>query len=217
MRNYHVIGAMNRGGVSEIFRAVDLIDGRCVAIKRLLHVEETHLNEPLTEAMQREIRALSQLRHPSIVRLFKSGSDEQGPFLVLEMIEGESLEKVISEGALTYPDFFEIASQTLGALAAAEELRLLHRDLKPGNIMVTVNDAGQLVAKILDFGMSKFLDRPSSQTIDQGGNIIASVDYVAPEQIELQPLDPRADLLFLSQPDISVPRRLTFDNDREPP
>lgn len=194
---YQITGTLGKGGVSEIFRAVDLESGREVAIKRLLPLSETRLNEPQATGLHREALALSQLRHPNVVSLLEFGEDVDGPYAVLELIEGESLTDVIEGGALTYPDFLLVATQALRALAAAEEIRLLHRDLKPGNIMLTVDDSGYLVTKILDFGVSKFQSRPSMQTVDIKGSIIGSVDYVSPEQLDLQPLDSRADLYSL--------------------
>ncbi len=191
---YQITGTLGKGGVSEVFRALDLETGKEVAIKRLLPLNETNLNEPQANGLHREALALTQLRHPNVVGLYEFGEDENGPFAILELIEGESLYDVINDGALTYPDFLDVASQMLSALAAADQIRLLHRDLKPGNIMLCVDETGHLKAKILDFGVSKFLSRPSMQTVDHKGSILGSVDYIAPEQLDLQPLDPRADL-----------------------
>lgn len=191
---YQITDSLGKGGVSEVFRALDLETGKEVAIKRLLPLDETRLNEPQVNGLHREALALSQLKHPNIVHLHEFGEDADGPFAILELIEGESLHTVIHDGALTYPDFLEVASQLLSALAAAEEIRLLHRDLKPGNVMLCVDEYGSLRAKILDFGVSKFLSQPSQQTVDHKGAILGSVDYIAPEQLDLQPLDPRADL-----------------------
>lgn len=191
---YQITGPLGKGGVSEVFRAIDLHSNEEVAVKRLLPLRETRLNEPQRNALEREILALSRLKHPHVVRLLEFGEDAEGPFAVLELIDGESLYDVIQEGTLTYPDFLDVATQTLSALAAADTIRLLHRDLKPGNIMLGVNRDGGFEAKILDFGVSKLLDRPSLQTVDHKGSIIGSVDYVSPEQLELQPLDARADL-----------------------
>lgn len=194
---YQITGTLGKGGVCEVFRAIELNRKEEVAIKRLLPLNETRLNEPQANGLRREIMALTQLKHPNVIRLLEYGEDEEGPFAVLELIEGESLYDVIQEGALTYPDFLDVATQTLSALCAADEVRLLHRDLKPGNIMLSMNEAGRLEAKILDFGGSKLLDRPSLQTVDHKGSIIGSVDYIAPEQLDLQPLDPRTDLYSL--------------------
>jgi len=194
LNRYEITGTLGKGGVCEVFRARDLHRDREVAIKRLLPLSETRLNEPQANGLLREVMALSQLKHPNVVRLLEYAEDDDGPFAVLELIDGESLYDVIHEGALTYPDFLTIATQLLSALAAADEIRLLHRDLKPGNIMLGMSDDGHLESKILDFGVSKLLDRPSLQTVDHKGAIIGSVDYIAPEQLDLQPLDARADL-----------------------
>lgn len=194
---FEIGDSLGKGGVSEVFRAFDHERGQEVAIKRLLPLSETNLNEPQCNGLEREIHALSQLKHRNIVELYEAGEDEEGSFAVLEFIDGESLHDVIHEGALTYPDFYEVATQLLEALAAAEEVRLLHRDLKPGNIMLQVDEDGQLQAKLLDFGVSKFLNQPQLQTVDLKGSIVGTVDYISPEQLELQPLDPRSDLYSL--------------------
>lgn len=191
---YQIIESIGKGGVSEIYRAYDNELNREVAIKRLLPLERTRLNEPQAYGLDREVQALTRLRHPNVVSLFEFGEDRKGPFVVLELIEGTTLQEVILEGALSYPDFLDVARQVLEAMIAAHDMDLLHRDLKPGNIMLAQTTEGDLQVKILDFGVSKFQKQPSTQTVDISGAVIGSADYIAPEQVEQKPIDHRADL-----------------------
>lgn len=195
MRNrYQRIETIGRGGISEIYRAYDTELDREVAIKRLLPLDHTRLNEPQVQGLNREIQALTRLRHPNVVSLLEFGQDRDGPFAVLELIEGETLQTIIEEGALSYEDFLEVATQMLSALIVAHDMDLLHRDLKPANIMLSFPPCGSLQVKLLDFGVSRFQKVPRPQTVDVGGAVIGSADYIAPEQVEQRPMDHRSDL-----------------------
>ncbi len=194
---YEIKERVGRGGIGAVYRAHDHILGRDVAIKRLLPIEQTHLNELDKSSLSREAAALAKLQHPNIVTVFSFEEDDEGPFVVMEFIGGETLKEVISKGALTFPDFDRLVEQMLDALVTAHELNLLHRDIKPGNIMLHWLTTGKFQAKILDFGLAKFSQTPSLQTLDQTGSFLGSIDYIAPEQIELKPLDPRTDLYSL--------------------
>ncbi|MDF1811315.1 MAG: serine/threonine-protein kinase [Verrucomicrobiales bacterium] len=194
---YEIKGRLGRGGVGAVYQAFDSHLGRDVAIKRLLPVEDTRLNDSAEESLQSEAKALASLSHPNIVTIFEFGEDEQGPFVVFELIEGDTLKDVISAGALSGSDFYAVADQMLDALVAAQKMNLLHRDIKPANIMLSWLPSGKFQIKILDFGLSKFAQEPSTQTLDQKGSFLGSIDYIAPEQIELLPLDQRTDLYSL--------------------
>ena len=194
---YELRGRIGRGGMSAVFRAYDTVMGRDVAIKRLLPVEETNLNENAGNLIEREAAALARFQHPNIVTIYAMEEDKDGPFVVMEMIEGEDLHAVMDEGALSWEDFKDVAPQCLEPLIAASELNLLHRDLKPGNIMLTTTPSERFLVKILDFGLAKFSQQPSLQTLDQKGSFLGSIDYIAPEQLELKPLDQRTDLYSL--------------------
>lgn len=194
---YQIKGRIGRGGIGAIYRAYDSILKRDVAIKRLLPLEETNLNESAENTLNREAEALSRLQHPNVITLFAFEEDEEGPFVVMEYIEGDTLKDTIDNGALSYEDFQVVANQCLDPLITAQELGLLHRDIKPANIMLQWLSSGSFQVKILDFGLAKFSQTPSLQTLDQTGSFLGSIEYLAPEQLELKPLDPRTDIYSL--------------------
>jgi serine/threonine protein kinase len=194
---YQIKGRIGRGGIGAIYRAYDSILKRDVAIKRLLPLEETNLNESAENTLNREAEALSRLQHPNVITLFAFEEDEEGPFVVMEYIEGDTLKDTIDNGALSYEDFQIVANQCLDPLITAQELGLLHRDIKPANIMLQWLSSGSFQVKILDFGLAKFSQTPSLQTLDQTGSFLGSIEYLAPEQLELKPLDPRTDIYSL--------------------
>lgn len=183
--------------MSAVYRAYDTVMGRDVALKRLLPVEETNLNESAGEALSREAAALARFSHPNVVTVFAFEEDAEGPYVVMELVEGEDLHAIMKSGALSWDDFRDVAAQCLDPLVAAAELNLLHRDIKPGNLMLTVTASGRFLVKLLDFGLSKFSQQPSLQTLDQRGTFLGSIDFIAPEQLELRPLDQRTDLYSL--------------------
>lgn len=194
---YQIKGRIGRGGIGAIYLAYDTVLKRDVAIKRLLPLEETNLNESAENTLTREAEALSRLQHPNVITLFAFEEDEEGPFVVMEYIEGDTLKDTIDNGALSYEDFKIVANQCLDPLITARELGLLHRDIKPANIMLQWLSSGSFQVKVLDFGLAKFSQAPSLQTLDQTGSFLGSIEYLAPEQLELKPLDQRTDLYSL--------------------
>lgn len=194
---YQILERIGRGGMSAVYRARDTLMGRDVAIKRLLPIEETRLNDADVAAISREAEALSRFQHPNVITIYALEEDREGPYFVMELVTGEDLHEIIREGALSWPDFRDVAPQCLDPLVVAGGLNLLHRDIKPGNLMLTRTGSGRFVVKLLDFGLAKFSQQPSLQTLDQSGSFLGSIDYIAPEQLELQPLDQRTDLYSL--------------------
>lgn len=189
---YQIKEKIGQGGVGEVYIALDTQLQREVALKRIKASGSEGEDDALKEA-----KVLSALQHPNILTVFDVGKDEHGTFVISELLRGETLEKVVERGVLTEEDFSQLAQQALEGLIAAQALNLVHRDLKPGNLMVVWHASGRFQVKILDFGLAKFSQHASHQTEDHESGILGSIYYMAPEQFERQPLDGRTDLYAL--------------------
>ncbi len=193
---YEIRRKLGQGGVGAVYEGFDHQLRRRVAVKRLLETEETRA-ENAVEELLKECHSLSALNSPNIVQLFDFGEDRDGPFVVMELLEGETLDTLINRAPFTEEDFTDLAEQSLEGLITAHEAHLLHRDIKPCNFMVTWLPSGRMQLKILDFGLAKFSLEPSKQTIAHGNSLIGSIYFMAPEQFEQSPLDHRTDLYAL--------------------
>jgi serine/threonine protein kinase len=192
---YEIKGKIGQGGLGAVYRAHDIRMNREVAIKRILtNSEDSSNTQEATRQLVQEAGALASLQHPNIVTVYDVGTDEDGPFVVMELLTGDTVEDLIAKGSFTWLDFRQLAMQTLEALIAAQELHLVHRDLKPGNIMLTWLPSGKFQVKIVDFGLAKLSAKPSLQTIDQSDGVFGSIYFMAPEQFERVPIDLKADL-----------------------
>ena len=171
-----------------VYQAWDTRLQRNVAVKRL----EPPLNEdPRTRArFDREGRALAQLSHPNVVTLIDRGSSDNEDYLIFEYVEGRSLKEIIREGMVSISDFGRIAGQVAEGLAAAHMAGIVHRDVKPQNILIDRNGH----AKITDFGIAT---GPDWTRVTRAGSIIGSARYMSPEQIRSKPVDPRSDVYSL--------------------
>ncbi|MBL8120786.1 MAG: serine/threonine protein kinase, partial [Anaerolineae bacterium] len=187
---------IGKGGLGAVYKALDTQLQREVAIKRVLSTTNA-TEEEVKEAANKliaEAQTLSSLNHPNIVTVFDVGQDEQGGFVVMELLKGETLDETVARGVLTQEDFTEVVYQTLEALIAAQANNVIHRDIKPTNIMVIWQASGKFQLKILDFGLAKFSKSPSVQTMDQEESVMGSIFFMAPEQFERGELDARTDL-----------------------
>ena len=192
---YEIQEKIGQGGIGAVYRAYDTQLKRSVAIKRMLPTEEDDANGATpAELILKEATTLSVLQHPNIITVYDIGLDEEGAFVVMELLKGETLDQVVQRGVLTMRDFGEVVSQTMEALIAAEAAGVLHRDLKPTNVMVNWLPSKKFQVKILDFSLAKFSSTPAPQTIDQGDAIFGSIYFMAPEQFERGNLDKRTDL-----------------------
>ncbi len=197
---YEIREKIGQGGVGAVYKAFDTQLKREVALKRLLTDEEVKSaehTEEITENLLKEATTLSSLQHPNIVTVYDVGKDESGPFVVMELLRGETFDETIQRGALPLEDFKQVVIQTLEAMIAAQALNVVHRDLKPGNLMVIWLPSGKFQIKILDFGLAKFGKLPSEQTADQDDGILGSIFFMAPEQFERVKLDARTDMYAL--------------------
>ncbi len=195
---YHVISEINQGGVGVVLKAWDTRLNRNVAIKRFLSREHRLSLGGVDEDLLREASTLSSIHHPNIVSVYDVDMEApNGPEVIMEYLNGQDLEQAVAHAALTLDDFYQIAQQTLDALSNAHGMSLLHRDIKPSNIQVTWMANGKFVSKFVDFGLAKFFEKPLKQTVRHDGTVMGSVYYMAPEQLERQPLDHRSDIYSL--------------------
>ena len=134
---YEIRGKIGQGGVGAVYRAHDKVLNREVAIKRLLPDEKLEPSSEAAAQLTKEAGALSALQHPHIVTIFDVGIDRDGSFVVMELLQGKTVDDVVEKAVFTWSDFREFAMQTQEALIAAQDLSLVHRDLKPSNIMLT--------------------------------------------------------------------------------
>ena len=196
MERYKIFEQLGAGGAGQVFKGYDKDLDRYVAMKRLFSHEESQRAE--AEGVKQEAASLARLRHPNIVSVFGVEGDETGTYIIMEFLEGDDLgEWLVREGMLGVDDFRQLATQTLEALIAAHEQNILHRDLKPENIKVKRLPGGRLQSKIIDFGLARITLAARKQTQDQSGNILGSINYMAPEQLRREALDVRTDLYAL--------------------
>lgn len=189
LKNRYRLGrVLGRGGMCIVYQAWDTRLQRHVAIKRL----EPPLNQdPRTRArFDREGRALAQLSHPNLVTLIDRGSTETDDYLVFEYVEGRPLKELTREGPMSVKDAGRIAGQIAEGLAAAHRLGIIHRDIKPQNILIDRSG----MAKVTDFGIAT---GPDWTRVTRAGSIIGSARYMSPEQIRSKPVDARSDIYSL--------------------
>ena len=193
---YEIREEIGKGGLGAVYRAFDTQLQRDVAMKRVLTTEHGSQDEVQKAAdnLLAEAQTLSTLNHPNIVTVFDVGQDDKGGFVVMELLNGETLDDTVARGVLTQEDFVEVVAQTMEALIAAQAASVLHRDLKPTNVMVIWQASGKFQTKILDFGLAKLTKTPSVQTMDQDDAVMGSIYFMAPEQFERGELDERTDM-----------------------
>jgi eukaryotic-like serine/threonine-protein kinase len=187
---YHLIERAGSGGMAEVYRARDELLGREVAVKVLS--ERFAGDRSFVERFRREAQSAANLNHPNIVSLYDYGDSDGSYFIVMEYIDGKSLNDIIgAEGALLPERAAEIASDVAQALDRAHNSGLVHRDIKSGNIMI--NAAGQ--TKVTDFGIARAIG--GEQTMTQTGMVIGTASYLSPEQAQGRPVDARSDVYSL--------------------
>ncbi|GAB4200791.1 MAG: hypothetical protein OHK0013_12150 [Sandaracinaceae bacterium] len=191
---YRIDSPMGGGGFGAVYHATHLRLQRAVAVK-VLHPEHVR-NPELRKRFEREAKSLAALHHPNVVTILDYGVDDDLPFLVMELLEGEPLAVAISRG-LSYERALAIAIDVASALAYAHGLGIVHRDLKPANIFLQRIPEGGEVVRVLDFGLAKFVHTREDNTLTQGGSLMGTPAYVAPEQAMGERVDARADVYTL--------------------
>ena len=192
LSHFKITSKLGEGGMGEVYRAEDTKLGREVAIK-VLPGEMANDPERL-ERFQREAKALAALDHPNIVTVHSVEAANEIHFLVMGLVDGQTLDQVIPDGGLPSKKLFELAIPIADALAAAHAKGITHRDLKPGNVMVT--DEGRV--KILDFGLAKLTQADTAEAetelMTQDGLVMGTVPYMSPEQVQGDEVDHRSDI-----------------------
>ncbi|MES2439370.1 MAG: protein kinase [Verrucomicrobiota bacterium] len=192
---YEIRGKIGQGGLGAVYKGYDTRMNREVAIKRIsVTSDDPALQEESTRQLIKEAGALASLQHPHIVTIYDVGSDEDGPYVVMELINGKTLDELIERAPLTWPDFRELAIQTLEALIAAQELDLIHSDIKPSNLMLTWLPSGKFQMKIVDFGLATLTQSQTKEELEELEAVFGSIFFMAPEQFERVPIDARTDI-----------------------
>jgi serine/threonine protein kinase len=207
---YEIQSELGAGGMGEVYRARDIRLDRQVAIKVLA----AHLSSSpeLKQRMEREARAISSLNHPHICQLYDIGSQDGTDYLVMELLEGETVAERIRKGALPSNEVLKVGAEVAAALDFAHRAGIVHRDLKPANIMLTKSGA-----KLMDFGLAKPFGMTASASgaapsftavatmtglspaspLTTAGSIVGTIQYMSPEQIEGKEADARSDIFAL--------------------
>jgi serine/threonine protein kinase/Tol biopolymer transport system component len=197
---FEIVAPLGAGGMGEVYRAKDTRLGREVAVKVL--PQHLSSNPEIRARFEREAKTVSSLNHPHICTLHDVGREGETDYLVMELIEGETLAARLTKGALPLADVLRIGAQIADALGRAHRAGVMHRDLKPGNVMLTKSGA-----KLMDFGLARATglgatsELTSSPTVagplTAEGTILGTFQYMAPEQLEGKEADARADLWAL--------------------
>lgn len=199
---YEIKECIGSGGMGAIYTARRIHIGDTVAVK-VLRPEVVH-DAQSRERFQREARAAARLHHPNAVVVHDFGQDQDGTtYIVMEYLEGRSLRDVLSEKkTIPLPQAVSIMKQACAAIEAAHRLGIIHRDIKPDNIILLDSHDGLPHVKILDFGIAKLLDRTNDTgeidpTLTQVGTVIGTPNYMSPEQCQGETLDARSDVYSL--------------------
>src|SRR5262244_443906 len=197
---YEIVAPIGAGGMGEVYKARDTRLERTVAIKVL--PQHLSRSEDVRQRFEREAKTISQLSHPHICALYDIGNQDGVEYLVMELLEGETLAERLLKGPIPAEQTLKYGIEIADALDKAHRQGIIHRDLKPGNIMLTKSGV-----KLLDFGLAKAIQPaapqgsltslPTRQGLTQEGTILGTFQYMAPEQLEGREADGRTDIFAL--------------------
>src|SRR5271170_1213020 len=194
---YEIVSLLGAGGMGEVYRARDSRLKRDVAVKVL--PKALSLDADRLRRFEQEALATAALNHPNILAVFDIGTNEGSPYVVSELLEGETLRERLRSGAIPLRKTLDYALQTAHGLAAAHEKGIIHRDLKPENLFLTKDGR----VKILDFGLAKLTQTdpgsnpsmaPVTHGVTEAGVVMGTAGYMSPEQVRGMVLDPRSDI-----------------------
>lgn len=199
LAHYEILGKLGSGGMAEVYRARDCRLGREVALKVL---PPSMAGDPdRLRRFELEARAVAALKHPNIITVYSVDESEGTRFITMELAEGNGLDALIPAGGFPFERFMEIAVPLVDALAAAHESGIVHRDVKPANIILTTEGR----VKVLDFGLAKVSplrsadrhNRDSTQEMTSAGMVLGTLPYMSPEQVQGKSVDCRSDVFSL--------------------
>jgi serine/threonine protein kinase/DNA-directed RNA polymerase specialized sigma24 family protein len=199
-KRFRIDKRVGEGGMGAVFRATDLKTGANVAVKTLL--PEAAKDAALRRRFEREAQILQKLEHPNFVRFVEYGSGASEPaYVVMEFLDGSALSRVISDESHLLPErALHITRHVLTGLQYAHGLGVIHRDVKPDNVVLVHEEQDPEFAKVLDFGIARLAEPDSAEKtkLTQKGEIFGTPAYMAPEQVRGDPIDSRADLYSVS-------------------
>jgi eukaryotic-like serine/threonine-protein kinase len=190
---YEIVGEVGRGAMGVVYKALDPVIGRTVAVKTIrLSEAGTGLSRPeLLARFQTEARAAGLLTHPNIVVVYDAGEEDGLYYITMELVEGKSVQALLDEGQkFSLPRVLRIMEQTCSALQFAHDRHVVHRDIKPANLMLTPDDN----VKVTDFGTAKILQMG---TVQQTTHVMGTPSYMSPEQVKGRAVDGRSDIFSL--------------------
>ncbi len=196
--HYKIVKLLGKGGMGEVYEALDQRLGRKVALKIL--PRSLSDNAQRRTRFEREAKTVAALQHPNIVTLHSIEEEDEQLFLVMELVDGKPLAKHIPRQGMALANFFEVAVPLAEAVAAAHKQGITHRDLKPANVLIDTEDR----VRVLDFGLAKTAEGMdlaesigSTESLTEEGRILGTVAYMSPEQAEGKPVDHRSDIFSL--------------------
>jgi serine/threonine-protein kinase len=189
---YEIDSVLGEGGMARVFRGTDNVLGRTVAVKVL--ASRFARDETSVTRFRREAQSAASLNHPNVVSVYDTGSDDGVHWIVMEYLDGRTLKEVIEEEGSLAPDRAAVIARDVSmALATAHEKGLVHRDVKPANIMIT--PSGE--TKVMDFGIARAVTSTGDPTLTRTGFVMGTAAYLSPEQAEGKPVDARSDIYSL--------------------
>jgi serine/threonine protein kinase len=183
--DYEILGPLGKGGMGAVYRVRNVVSDRVEALKEVLSGREQ--TPDLAERFLREIRVHATLQHPNIAQLFTAFRRDNQLLMIMELVEGVSLEEILHRGPMPAGDAADCMAQTLEALRYAHAHGVIHRDIKPANIVVLPEG----VVKLLDFGIAR---GETDRRLTLSGMVIGSLSYMSPEQVDGQCVDGRSDI-----------------------
>ena len=187
---YRVLGELGRGAMGVVYRAEDPMLNRTVAIKTILLSSDPVVRAEYEARFRQEAKAAGGLNHPNLITIYDVGREGDMAYMAMELLEGVELRDMMKSGQLELPFVLEILAQVADGLAFAHERGVVHRDVKPGNVMIV----GGRRAKVMDFGVARMR---VSDIETQVGAVLGSPKYMSPEQVAGSPIDGRSDVFSL--------------------